>query len=321
MSCYANGGYERGAKHRLCLPVEAGGHRIELPVILVRGSKPGPTLAVTAGIHGDEFEGVRAIYDVVEQLDPASMSGDLLCVPVANPPAFWAVSRCSPLDGRNLARVFPGKIDGAITEAIAHTIDCEILAHADFFLDLHSAGVRFLMPTLVGYDCADIRAEAAARIFGAPVIWAHDAVAPGRSVSAASARGIPWLYTEARGAGRIHPEDLAIYRRGILNLLRHLKIVSGEPDAPPPGHVLYGEGNIDASISTERSGFLVPEVELLDRVTKGQRLGTLLDLWGTPQERFTSHRDGVVALIHVCPVVSSNDPLFLIARSAAMMNA
>jgi predicted deacylase len=267
---------------------------------------------VTAGIHGDEYEGVRTIFDVVEQLDPVSMSGDLLCVPVANPPAFWAMSRCSPLDGANLARVFPGKSDGAITEAIAHAIDCEILARADFFLDLHSAGVRFLMPTMVGYDSADVRAEAAASIFGTPVIWAHDVIAAGRSVSAASARGVPWLYTEARGAGRIHPADLAIYRRGIFNLLRHLAILSGEPETPPPEHFLYGDGNVDASITTERSGFLVPEVELLDHVTKGQRLGTLLDLWGSPQEHFISPRDGVVALIHVCPAVSSNDPLFLI---------
>ena len=185
-------GCSRGAKHRLVLPVVAGRHRIELPVIMVRGSKAGPTLAVTAGIHGDEYEGVRTIFDVVEQLDPVSMSGDLLCVPVANPPAFWAVSRCSPLDGANLARVFPGKSDGAITEAIAHAIDCEILARADFFLDLHSAGVRFLMPTMVGYDSADVRAEAAARIFGTPVIWAHDVIAAGRSVSSGLSSSRPW---------------------------------------------------------------------------------------------------------------------------------
>ena len=163
-------------------------------------------------------------------LDPSMMSGDLLCVPVANPPAFWAVSRCSPLDGRNLARVFPGSSEGSITEAIAYAIDREILAEADFLLDLHSAGVRFLMPTMVGYDAADARGEAAAKIFGAPVIWAHDVIAPGRSVSAASARGIPWLYTEARGAGRIHAADLEVYRRGIRNLLRHLSILPGDTE-------------------------------------------------------------------------------------------
>ena len=302
----------QGSKHYLTLTVDGADHRTELPVILVRGGKAGLTLVITAGIHGDEYEGVRAIFDLVEQLNPASMAGDLICVPVANPPAFWAVSRCSPLDGRNLARVFPGSGVGSITEAIAYTIDREILVHADFFLDLHSAGVRFLMPTMVGYDATDARAEAAARIFGAPVIWAHNVVAPGRSVSAASARGIPWLYTEARGAGRVHPADLAVYRRGILNLLQHLAILPGEPEASPPDHFLYGDGNVDSSITTLRSGFLIPEVELLDSVVTGQRLGVLLDLWGRPQEHFTAPRDGVVALIHICPVVNGHDPLFLI---------
>jgi uncharacterized protein len=305
-------GFVRGAKSQFALSVRGGAHHIDLPVIIVRGESAGPTLVVTAGIHGDEYEGVRAIFEVIGQLDPASMSGDLVCMTVANPPAFWAVSRCSPLDGNNLARVFPGKTDGSITEAIAHAIDQEILPNADFFLDLHSAGVRFLMPTMVGYEAADTRAEAAAHSFGAPVIWAHDVIAPGRSVSAASARGIPWLYTEARGAGRIHPDDLAVYRHGIYNLLRHLAILPGRPDAQPPGYFLYGDGNVDASLTTERSGFLVPEVELLETVTAGQQLGVLLDLWGNPQEYFMSPRDGVVALIHVCPVVKDHDPLFLI---------
>jgi uncharacterized protein len=302
----------RGARHDFILPVKSGGHEVELPVIWVRGATPGRTLVVTAGIHGDEYEGIRAIFDVVRDLNPASMSGDLLCIPVANPPAFWAVARSSPLDGANLARVFPGTSGGSITEAVAHAIDNEILPRADFFLDLHSAGVRCLMPTMVGYDAADSRAEAAARIFGAPVIWAHDAIAPGRSVSAAAARGIPWLYTEARGAGRIHPEDLEVYRRGIVNLLRHLRVLPDEPEPQPIERHLYGEGNVDASVTTNRSGFLIPEVELLETVVRGQKLGTLVDLHGRALEHYTASRDGVVALIHVCPAVSSRDPLFLI---------
>lgn len=309
--------YTRGARHHLTLPVKGGGHEAELPVILIRGNQPGRTLVVTAGVHGDEYEGVRTIFDIAAQLDAASMSGDLLCVPIANPPAFWAVSRCSPVDGGNLARVFPGRTDGSLTEAIAAVIDEQVLVHADFYVDLHSAGVRFLMPTMVGYDANDRRAEAAAQIFGAPVIWAHDTLAPGRTVSAASARGIPWLYTEARGAGRIHGADLEVYRRGIVNLLRHLEILPGEPEAIPTKRLLFGDGNIDASISTEKSGFLVPHVEILDTVVKGQPLGTLLDLHGRPIEHFESPRDGVVGLIHVCPVVNSHDPLFLITGTLA----
>ena len=104
-SSFHPGDYSRGRKHGLELDVGHSG--IQLPILLVRGSHEGAALVVTAGIHGDEYEGVRAIFDVVETLDPAAMRGDLIAVPVSNPPAFWAGTRRSPLDGVNLARIFP----------------------------------------------------------------------------------------------------------------------------------------------------------------------------------------------------------------------
>jgi uncharacterized protein len=302
--------HPRGARHDFDLPVP--GHDIALTIILLRGTRPGKTLVVTAGVHGDEYEGVRVIFELAREIDPAAMSGDLLCAPVCNPLAFWEVTRSSPLDGGNLARVFPGKADGSPTEAIAFCIDRELLAYADFYLDLHSAGVRCLMPTMVGYDASDERAAAAARVFGAPVIWSHDAIAPGRTVSAARDRGIPWLYAEARGAGRIDAGDLAVYRRGVLNLMRHLGILDSVPEPGPTPRLLHGDGNLDASVTTERTGFLVPAVGLLDRVERGTVLGVLLDLHGRPIEEYRAPRPGVVAMIHVCPVVRGGDPLFLI---------
>ena len=150
------------------------------------------------------------------------------------------------------------------------------------------------------------------RSFGAPVIWAHDVIAPGRTISSARDRGIPWLYSEARGAGRIHPEDLAVYRTGVVNLLRHLRILPGEPVAGPPAYFLWGDGNIDASITTTKQGFLQPAVELLESVSQGQLLGTLLDLHGRTLEQYTAPRAGIVAMIHICPVIRGGDPLFLI---------
>ena len=86
------GRFEPNAKHALDLEFTAAGHAMSLPVVLVRGAHSGKTLVATAGVHGDEFEGVRAILDTVRELDPAAMTGDFLAVPVANPPAFWNVS-------------------------------------------------------------------------------------------------------------------------------------------------------------------------------------------------------------------------------------
>lgn len=304
--------FARGSRHSLELEFTAAGHPMSFPVLVARGQEPGPVLLATAGVHGDEYEGVRAILDVFDTLSPDAMRGDFIAVPALNTPALWNCSRTSPLDGANLARVFPGNAEGAPTEAIAWHFDQFLLSRADLYIDLHSAGVACEMPLLVGYHAVDERARAAAFAFGAPVIWAHPTIAPGRTVSAAKARNIPALYTEARGAGRIHPEDLAVYKRGLGNLLRHVGILSGAAEgAPGPLH-LYGDGNIDDSVLASRQGFLIPRVEILQEVEAGQALGVLVDLTGKALETYTAPRSGYVVLIHACPRVLAGDPIFLI---------
>jgi predicted deacylase len=307
--------YERGGKYSLDL--EVPNHPdITIPVLLVRGARAGARLVISAAVHGDEFEGVRAIFEVVEQIDPAEMSGDLLAAPVANPPAFWAGTRTSPLDGANLARVFPGSRDGGPTRAIAHTLAEGLISKADFYLDLHSAGVACLMPTMAGYSANDPRGRDAAECFGAAVIWGHPDVAPGRTISFAHERGIPWLYTEARGGGRIHPEDLQTFRRGVLNLMRHLNILPGKIAAETPiRHRLLGDGNIEAGLNCGVEGFFLPAVDLLDTVTKGQELGRTVNLHGETIETFRATDAGIVVLIRQFAVVKPGDAMFVVTSA------
>lgn len=304
--------FERGQKYSFDMELELPGETIPLPVLLVRGSRPGKTLVVTAAVHGDEYEGVRAILEVFRSLDPTAMQGDFLAVPVAHPPAFWNGTRTSPLDGGNLARVFPGTLESGPTAAVAYYLANHILIRADFYLDLHSAGSRMLAPTLIGYDTEDPKSREAALIFGAPVVWAHPMVPAGRTVSFAKERGIPCLYTEARGAGRIHPDDLKIFIRGVTNLLKHLSILPGAPQTAAVETRLLGDGNMDAALSAATRGFLIPSIELLQRVEAGQELGKIFSLHGEILETFHSPRAGVVVLIRQWPVVEPGDGLFLV---------
>lgn len=289
------------------------GPDVELPLLVARGSADGPVLSVTAGVHGDEYEGVRAIFEVFAELPTQDLRGVIRAVPVVNPPAHWAVQRTSPLDGANLARVFPGNPHGSASERIAHLLTTEIIAPASFYLDLHSGGVRFAMPSMAGYAASDPRARAAAENFGAPVIWAHPHIDPGRTVSEAHARRIPFLYTEAWGAGRIAAADLLMMKRGIGNLLRHLGMLPGSPEIPAPPRRLSGAGNTDDGIAAGSAGFLQLQASLLDRVAAGQRLGRLLDLHGQPIETYHAPRAGTLALTHEMPIVAKGDTLFLLA--------
>lgn len=286
---------------------------LSLPLLIAHGAAEGPVFAVTAGVHGDEYEGVRAIFEVFDSLDTTSLRGTLLAVPVVNPPAHWACQRTSPVDGANLARVFPGRADGGLSEQIAAVIANEVIGKADFYLDLHSGGVRYAMPSMAGYAAVDPRGLAAAMAFGAPVIWGHPVIEPGRTISVAHERGIPFLYTEAWGAGRIAPGDLHMMRRGIGNLLRHLGMLPGAPDIPTPPRRLSGAGNTDDGLSAGADGFLMLAVALLDRVSPGQVLGRLVDVRGNTIETYLAPRSGTVALTREMPVAVKGDTLFLIA--------
>ena len=187
-----------------------------------------------------------------------------------------------------------------------------MIAQADFFLDLHSGGVKLIFPSMVGYDANDPHSRDAALAFGASVLWGHPRIAPGRTISFAAEQGIPWLYTEARGAGRIDQADLELFKRGVTNLLRHLEILPGKVEPVPVSHHLFGDGSIESAHVARQYGFLIPNVRLLEKVAAGQELGHLAGVHGETLEVVRAACDGVVAVVREFPVVAPGDPLFLI---------
>lgn len=280
----------------------AGGGMWRLPLLSAKGVAAGPTMVVLAGVHGDEYEGVEAIPQIFGLVDPANLTGTLVMVPVCNLPAYEAGLRSSPVDGLNLARVFPGKADGTITERIAHTLTEQLLRHADFLIDLHSAGVAYDIPTLVGYlyDEGELgqRSHAAALAFGAPVTWGHPMPVPaGRSISAAMDLGVPWLYTEAPGGGYARAADVECFRGGVLNVMRHLGMLPGAPETPPNSLQLVGDGNLDVVTLAPVAGYFRPTVALLDRVRQGDLVGNIVDFFGTTVATIPSASDGVVIML------------------------
>src|SRR5262245_10996737 len=164
-----------GSRGSFGLPVMRlpDGNDLWLPVVAAAGSQDGPTLAVLAGVHGDEYEGIRAIPEVFRSVELAELRGRLVMVPVCNVPAFRTATRISPIDGLNLARVFPGDPHGTVTQRIAHVLTEHVIGPASLLVDLHSAGIAYTMPTLVGYPYADTpharASRAAALAFGCEI--------------------------------------------------------------------------------------------------------------------------------------------------------
>ncbi|HET8631566.1 MAG TPA: succinylglutamate desuccinylase/aspartoacylase family protein, partial [Thermomicrobiales bacterium] len=221
--------------------VRLGAGDVAVTGYVAAGRRDGPLLVALAGIHGDEYEGPVALAELLAGLREdglADLAGTLLVVPVANSPAFAAGTRTSPRDGANLARCFPGRQDGAPSERLAHLLTTEAIAPADALFDLHSGGVAYEMALLAGYcavgGAAGDRSRALAEAFGAPVLWEHPEIAPGRTLSAALDRGIPCLYTEAGGGGGAPEATVRCYVEGVRRVMAALGLLPG--GAPAPRH-------------------------------------------------------------------------------------
>lgn len=294
----------------------ADGGDVALPILAVRGGQPGPTLLLSAGVHGDEFEGMAALWQLHEELDPATLLGTLVCVPIVNTPAYEAGLRTNPHDRQDMARVFPGHPAGTVTEQLADRLTRDFFPHVDFYVDLHSAGQYYTMPPLVGYQLRPepilSKQRAAAQAMGIPLVWGTPSF-PGRSLSSATALGVPSLYVETTGSGGCRTEDVALYKQGLLRLLSHLGM-SGQtfPDVPPRWIVEDDgpqAGFLQVQNRAPMGGFFDTTVRVLDQVRAGQVVGYLRDPLGQKIHEVTAAHNGLVVFLRSYPRVHAGEPL------------
>ncbi|HEV2121977.1 MAG TPA: succinylglutamate desuccinylase/aspartoacylase family protein [Chloroflexota bacterium] len=311
-----------GSRRETTLAVQGGANAeaLEIPLLIARGQQDGPVVAVLGGVHGDEYEGTVAAGMIWQQLDVEALCGTVIVVPTANPPACTAGSRTSPTDGLNLARTFPGSPTGTISQRIAHGLSEAIIGRVDFLIDLHSAGQHYAMPLLCGSYAGDNalgrRCLAAAAAFGAPILWEHPTVAPGRTLSVALEAGIPCLYVECSGGGRIRSDEVEAYVEGVRRVLAHLGAFPQPAPPASPQLRLRDTGNTDEALQVTCAGFLVSRVPLLARVECGQALGEVFDARGAVLETLRAPHDGIVVLARRTARVHPGDGAYLLATEA-----
>ncbi len=235
-----------------------------IPIISLKGGA-GPTVLITGGNHGDEFEGPAAMMRLANRLDPGALTGQVVLLPALNAPAFTAASRVSPLDGANLNRAFPGDANGGPTAMIADFVEQVLLPRVDGAIDLHSGGkASFFAPSVLATQSEEPDLRAAnlelARAFGLPLIWELGINNDNRSLnSAADRQGVPMIATELGGGGGVHPAITNDTETGLLRCLAHLGVTgpSSDPinarrvEIASPLHSLYapGAGIFDRAIT------------------------------------------------------------------------
>lgn len=250
-----------------------------VPIVSIKNGD-GPTMLLTAGNHGDEYEGQLSVLKLVRRLDPKQFRGQLIAIPALNLLAQRADARISPQDSGNMNRAFPGHPRGTITQRVAHYVWSELMPRADIVVDLHSGGHSLdFVPSAVMHELDDQammdRTMAALKAFGAPIgLKLKELDAVGMLDTAAEEMGKLFISTELGGAAMVTPERVAITDRGLDNLLKHFEMIPGAPSAPEAPTRMMNTPDGAFTMATD-AGLYEPLVELGAAVEKGQELGQI----------------------------------------------
>ncbi len=282
-------------------------HDLDMHVFVVRGTEPGPTLFLSAAIHGDEINGVEIVRRVLDSVDPTKLCGTLIGIPIVNIFGFIRESRYLP-DRRDLNRSFPGSKRGSLASRIANLFMSEIVQKCDYGIDLHTAAQgRFNLPHVRG-DFSDPVIHRVAQAFGAPVYY-HSKGQDGTVRKAANKIGKPIILYEAGEAGRFEPEPIGIGVAGIQRVMKELGMIRSAPKA---GESLEATGT--KWVRAKRGGLL-----RLDRMTgetlrQRQKIGTIGDAVGDSSVRVIAPCDGIIISHATNPLIHQGDAVVHIAR-------
>ncbi len=261
--------------------------QVKVPICLIRNGE-GPSLLLMAGNHGDEYEGELSLAKLIRRLDPAAIRGQVTILPIANAPAVMAAKRCSPLDGGNLNRAFPGDPSGTPTTRLAYFLEAELFARHDVVFDIHSGGTSMEhLPTALVERNADPerhrRGVELMRTLGMPYGFVADnGQASPTSMGAARRAGAIGVSGEFGGGGTATVGSMALAARAIDCLMIALGVVEAPmlaPDAAPAAPTrLLSLSRHSQGVYATRRGWFEPAVTLGDHVSAGQLAGWYHDL-------------------------------------------
>jgi predicted deacylase len=303
-------------------------HRVAIMQLNSRtfAGRSGPRLLITGGVHGDEFEPMAAIRQLIRYFDRSpelagKLTGSVQLVPVVNQAAFLRGHRTAE-DQLDLARTCPGNSAGSVTQRVAAAVT-ELIQQSDAYIDLHTGGTELSVQPLTGYHLvADANILATQRrmahAFNLPFIWGTSAKTDGRTLSVARSAGVPAIYAEYLGSATMSPRGVEAYVEGCLNVMAELGII--DRDRPPSQveHVVEDNrpesGHMQVCNPSPITGFFESAVNLGARVKQGQLLGTVCSELGDDVREIAAETDGIVLVLRTFPRVKQGETLGVIAE-------
>lgn len=282
---------------------------LEMPIEVINGRRAGPTLLISAAIHGDELNGIEIIRRLRQLKSLERLRGTLVLAPIVNLFGFIHQSRYLP-DRRDLNRCFPGSETGSIASRMAYLFFNEVVRHCSHGIDLHTGAVhRDNLPQIrAALDSPGV--PELAQGFSIPVIVNSGEIE--RSLRReANVVGIPIITYEAGEALRLDEHCIVTGVRGITNVMRQLNMLAGrKPRTTAEPFVARSTSWLRAT----SDGMFRTLVELGARVRKGDTLGVISSPVASEETLVTAPQDGIVICVHRLPLVNEGDAIFHIAR-------
>ena len=274
----------------------------DAPVFVARGTRQGPALCITAGIHGDEINGTETARRAFSWIDPERLAGTVIVFPMVNASGVRTGNRYMQ-DRRDLNREFPGRSNGSVSAIVAHTLFTEVTRNCDFLIDLHTGSFSRSNHPQIRVTGKDPRALDIARHFGVGIIVLSDG--PRGSIRReASDAGIPSIIYEAGEPARFDLEQISAGVRGIESLMHHLGMIEDANELQVPESHIYTR-TAWVRVSMGSGGYFFPAVELGQAVKKGDRLGTIIDPLTDRQTRVDATAEGEVIGLAAAQIVLS----------------
>ncbi len=286
------------------------GRNVSIPIRVCRGLESGPTVFVTAALHGDELNGTGAIRNLLGDENWKLQSGTLLMIPVLNVLGFERHSRYLP-DRRDLNRCFPGTMGGSMASRLSKVIFDSVVKRCNFGIDLHTAAVRRTNFPNVRANLDHPECLRLATVFGCGILL-HGSGPKGSLRREATKIGCPTIVVEGGEVWKVESSVADCMTRGILNVLKELGMMSGEQDLPD-SQVMIRETKW---LRAERGGFMSMHVAPGDSVKKGQAIATNSSLLAEDQNRLETPFSGIVIGMTTLPAVQPGEPVVHIGRLA-----
>lgn len=285
-----------------------------MPITVINGSANGPVLTLTAGIHGDEFPPIFALQKLSKTIKPETLQGTLVIVHLANLEGFHGRRiALSPIDEKNLNRVFPGSADGTLTEQIADFMTRELIAKTDYLIDIHSGSWnQSLLPhvyaPVMNNTILDAKTLDFAKALGLVHIVLYDERPndPAHSISypnTAQTRGKPGLTLEVGQLGQSHQSDVDLIFQACLDALDYLKMRQTKTHQMNKPH-LYRK---IVSVVSPNTGIFSSFVKVGDIVTKGQEVGWVRDYFGHHLTTLNATEGGTVLMQKETPPIRQGE--------------